>query len=81
MKKSVYFALDYYNRQVISMIIDKYGLDPMIAARRFLTSKTHQMLEDAENGLLCFSERAIFDMWEAEQVTGDPRNSSYIRGL
>ena len=27
-----------------------------------------------------FPERAVFDMWEAEQITGDPRNSAYVRG-
>ncbi len=50
------------------------------ATRSFLTSKTHEMLENAEYGLLSFPERAIFDMWEVEQVTGDPRNSAYVRG-
>ncbi|MBQ7432351.1 MAG: hypothetical protein IJV50_02655 [Lachnospiraceae bacterium] len=80
MKKNVYFAMDYYDRQVIQLIIDKYGMDPMDATRKFLTSKTHEMLEDAEYGLLSFPERAIFDMWEVEQVTGDPRNSVYVRG-
>ena len=80
MKKTVYFAIDYYNRNVVQRIIDKYGLDPMEAARRFITSETHALLEDAECGLMCLPERSVFDMWEAEQVTGDPRNSSAIRG-
>ena len=80
MTKNVYFAIDYYDRQVIQLIIDKYGIDPMDATRSFLTSKTHEMLENAEYGLLSFPERAIFDMWEVEQVTGDPRNSAYVRG-
>ena len=79
MKKNVYFAIDYYNRHVIEMIIEKYGLEPMEAARRFLLSETHTLLEDAECGLLCFPDRGIFDMWEAEQKTGDPRNSVYVR--
>jgi hypothetical protein len=26
-----------------------------------------------------FSPVGIFDMWEAEQITGNPRNSLYIR--
>ena len=80
MKKIVYFAADYYDRQVIQTIIDKYGLEPMDAARRFLMSETHAMLEDESYGLLSFPDRAVFDMWEAEQITGDPRNSQYIRG-
>lgn len=80
MKRIVYFAADYYDRNVIKRIIDKYNLDPMDATRSFLMSKTHRMLEDSEYGLLSFPERALFDMWEAEKITGDPRNSKYIRG-
>ncbi len=80
MNKTLYFVLDYYNRQVISKIIEKYALEPMDAVREFLTSETHALLEDADNGMTAFGECAIFDMWEAEKITGDPRNSLYIRG-
>lgn len=80
MTKTHSFTLDYYNKCVIQRIIEKYGMEPMEAARGFLTSKTHGMLEDPEYAMWEFSERAIFDMWEVEQVTGDPRKSVYIRG-
>lgn len=79
MTKTHSFTLDYYNKRVIQRIIDKYGMEPMEATRSFLTSQTHAMLEDAERAMWDFSERAIFDMWEAERVTGDPRNSIYLR--
>ncbi len=80
MTKTHSFTLDYYNKCVIQRIIDKYSMEPMDATRSFLTSQTHAMLEDAEYAMWDFSERAIFDMWEAERVTGDPRNSIYLRG-
>ena len=80
MKKTLYFATDYYDRQVIESIIGKYNLDPMDAAKSFIMSKTHAMLEDEEYGLLSMSAYAVFDMWEAERITGDPRNSVYVRG-
>ena len=80
MKKTVYFAIDYYDRQTISRIMEKYGMDPMDATRRFLLSETHAMLEDPECGMMCLPDDAVFDMWEAEQVTGDPRDSIYVRG-
>lgn len=51
----------------------------MDAARRFLLSETHALLEDAECGLLSFPARSVFEMWEAEQVTGDPRSSLALR--
>ncbi len=78
MKKVIYFALDYYDRKVIEEIINKYGIEPMEAVKRFLLSETHALLEDADNGLLGLSEQAIFDMWESEKITGNPRNSRYI---
>ena len=73
------FSLDYYNNSVIQRIMEKYDMDQMDAARAFLTSETHRMLEDAEMAMWEFSERAIFDMWEVEQITGDPRDSVYLR--
>ena len=79
MKKTVYFAIDYYDRKVIESIIEKYNLKPMDAAKSFIMSKTHAMLEDEEYGLLSMPAYAGFDMWEAERITGDPRNSVYVR--
>ena len=80
MKKTVYFATDYYDRQVIESIIKKYNLNPLDAAKSFIMSKTHAMLEDEEYGLVSMPAYAVFDMWEAERITGDPRNSVYVRG-
>lgn len=59
----------------------KYDIEPLEASKRFLTSQTHAMLEDPEYAMweFKFSERAIFDIWEVEQITGDPRKSVYIR--
>lgn len=79
MNKNAYFAIDYYDRCAIESIIEKYGMDEMEAARRFLASETHSLLEDPQYGVLGMPARAVFDMWEAEQVTGDPRNSIYVR--
>ena len=64
---------------VLKEIMEKYGMDQMEASRAFLTSETHAMLEDAALAMTDFSDRAVFDMWEAERVTGDPRNSTYLR--
>ena len=72
-------SLDYYDKSVVQRIVDKYGMKPMDAVRAFLTSETHRMLEDAELAMREFSERAIFEMWEVERVTGDPRNSEHLR--
>ena len=79
MTKTPCVSLDYYNKSVIRRIMDKYGLPPMEAARAFLLSDAHAMLEDPTLAMWDFSERALFDMWEVEQITGDPRNSVYLR--
>ena len=79
MTKIPCFSLDYYNKSVIQFIMDKYAMKQMDASRAFLLSQTHAMLENPELAMWEFSDRAIFDMWESEQITGDPRNSAYLR--
>lgn len=72
--------IDYYNEEVVRMISEKYGYSHMDALREFVFSKTHEMLENEESGLTAFGAGGVFDIWEAEKVTGDPRKSVYIRG-
>ena len=79
MTKIPIFSLDCYNKNVIKMIMEKYGLTEMEAAREFLMSETHRMLEDADMAMWEFSARAIFDLWEVEKITGNPRNSVHLR--
>ena len=62
------------------LIAEKYGLSQMEALKAFVYSKTHEMLENEECGMDEFGAEAIFEIWECERVTGDPRNSVYIRG-
>ena len=61
------------------MIVEKYGIDEKTALRKFIKSETYQMLIDMETEVYKMSPRIVFDMWESEIVTGDPRNSAYIR--
>ena len=70
---------DYYDKELTQLISKKIGLSPMKALREFLNSETRSMLENPELKLWAFSPLVLFDMWEAEKVTGDPRNSVYIR--
>ena len=79
MTKELPFIFEYYNREIVKMIGDKYGIPAMDALRRFLGSETYQMLVNLELEMWEFSPGVIFDMWEAEQVTGSPQNSCYLR--
>ena len=72
--------VDFYNTEVVQMIVDKYGYSPMDALRLFVCSKTHEMLENADCGFTAFGAGAVLEIWEAEKITGDPRNSVCIRG-
>lgn len=73
------YILDYYNREVVAMISEKYNYEPMTALRKFLYSKTYRMLSNPKLEMWEFSPLGIFDIWESEQVTGDVRNSLYLR--
>lgn len=72
-------TLNFYDKEVVNSIIEKYGLDDREAIREFLFSETYRMLLDPETELYKVSPLIIFDMWEAEKVTGNPRRSIYIR--
>lgn len=71
--------IDFYNNEVVKLIIDKYGMNQMDAFAMFVKSKTHEMLENADYGMTEFGAEAIFEIWESEKITGSPKNSIYIR--
>ena len=71
---------DFFDRQVIYLIKEKYGIEDMKAIRSFLFSETYQMLLDPLTEVYSFSPQIVFEMWESEMITGNPRNSQYIRG-
>ncbi len=79
MKKLSAEIVDYYDEEVVKMISEKYGFSPMESLRKFLSSETYTMLIDPELEMWSFGTPAIFDLWENEQITGDPRTSVYIR--
>ena len=79
-KKTSAEILDFYDESVVNLIVEKYGFEPMVALRKFLLSETYGMLADSELEMWDFGAPAIFDMWESEQITGNPRKSLYLRG-
>lgn len=72
-------TLNFFDKEVVKNIVDKYGFDERKAISEFLSSETYKMLIDPEMELYKVSPLIIFDMWEAEKVTGNPRASVYIR--
>ena len=78
-KDDMVLILDSYVREIVRMICKKYGYAQKEALRKFLASETYRMLRNPRLAMWDFSPSGIFDMWECEQITGNPRNSLYIR--
>ena len=72
--------LEFYDSELSAMIAANRGISVMDGLKLFLGSETHKMLTDASLKMWYFSPVAIYDMWENEVATGNPRNSFYIRG-
>jgi len=70
--------MDFYDQAVVSRIMAKYGMGEMEAARAFLLSETHRMLEDNDLGMWEFGDLAIFEIWEVEREHGTPLASPYL---
>ena len=80
MKRIPSDILEFYDTEVVKMMMEKYNMEYMEALVLFCTSKTHEMLENEDCGMTMFGAGGIFNIWECEKITGDPRNSVYIRG-
>lgn len=62
-------TMDFFDRQVVCQIVEKYGVNEMAAVRRFIESETYQMLSDSELEIYKMSPRIVFDMWEIKKTT------------
>jgi hypothetical protein len=71
--------LDYYDEEVVSRIVGKHGYSEREALALFLGSKTYRLLSNPEMEMTQFGPEAIFNIWESERITGDPRRSDYMR--
>ncbi len=72
-------TLDFFDRNVVSLIIEKYEMNDKEALYNFINSETYKMLCDKETEVYTFSPYVLMDMWENEKITGEPRHSKYIR--
>lgn len=73
--------LEYYDTEIVKMIIEKYDIPQMEAFKKFINSKTYAMLENKDFAMWEFGYPGIFDIWENEQVTGTPHTSVYLRSI
>ena len=80
MKKYFPFYLSFLEQYIVRELCRRFGIEPFDALQRFLNSETYRMVCNQELAMWEFPHHAILAMWECEQITGDPRNSLYIRG-
>lgn len=80
MKRVPARTLDFFDRHIVRAIVEKYGFSELQATKDFIQSETYQMLTDPELELYKVSPYILFDMWKNEKISGNPRNSLYLRG-
>ncbi len=80
MTNTIERLITFIDKEVAKLIIEKYAYDEMEAISLFLKSETYKMLVDVELELYKCSPHILFDMWECEKISKNPRNSQYIRG-
>lgn len=68
MQRMMSEVLQYYDKEVIRMMIAKYNYSPMDAIRKYIQSQTHMMLEDLQYSMWEFGCPAIFSIWESEAI-------------
>lgn len=79
--KVIKLLLGRYVSNITGLIVEKYGFEEKVAFRKFIFSETYRMLANPELEMWEFGADVIFEMWECEQITGNPRNSAYIRSV
>ncbi len=80
MKRTRASILQSLDASVAEIIAENRNITKLEGLKLFLASETHEMLVDDELKMWYFSPLALYDIWENEVITGDPRNSLYIRG-
>lgn len=79
MSSEIIYLLGDYVVHVVAMMCEKYGFSEKDALRKFIFSETNRMLENPVLEMWEFAPAVIFELWECEEITGNPRNSIYIR--
>ena len=57
--------------RVIALIVEKYGLDEITAAKEFYESKVYSSLEEEATKLWQLSPLTLFNMYDEERKTGN----------
>ena len=72
--------LYFFGSWLVPKISEEYKVSEETAVKNFIKSETYKMLSDESLKLFRESPLVIFDMYKKEIETGNPRESSYIKG-
>ncbi|MEF9922804.1 MAG: hypothetical protein RSD90_05080 [Anaerovoracaceae bacterium] len=56
--------------QVVSLIIENYSCDEIMASKEFYQSKVYELLEEEDTKIWHFSPLTLFNMFDEEKKTG-----------
>ena len=56
--------------QIISLIVEKYKIDEIVATKTFYESRVYSLLEEEDTKLWHLSPLTIFNMYDEETKTG-----------
>jgi hypothetical protein len=73
--------LFFFEQFLVPLIAEKYNVSEENALRKYIFSETYKMLADADNKLYWESPLVIWDLYQSEIATGNPRNSTYIQTI
>ena len=57
--------------QIVGLIVEKHGLDEILASKKFYESKVYSLLEEEATKLWQFSPLTLFNMYDEEVKTGN----------
>ena len=72
-------AIENFKNKQNTQCVPEVKKTPEYNPNSSVTSLYFTMLADEKLEMWDFSPIGIFDMWESEQITGNPRNSLYLR--
>jgi hypothetical protein len=81
MKNTDSETMFFYDNWLVPLISEKEGINEEIALKKFIDSETYKMLADEDNKLYWESPLVIWDLYQTEIATGNPRNSTYIQTI
>ncbi|MBR2902612.1 MAG: hypothetical protein IKC38_05345 [Clostridia bacterium] len=57
--------------QIVELIVDKEGIDELVALNELYGSRTYELLAREETNMWHYSPLTIYSIWKSEKETGE----------